>query len=162
MPPGARDLFRRVVGSWGNEDLIENAFDLQEYDPSKEIEIWADPVRFQAAPHSPDVRDEHQLGERLGRIVYGADSSPTEALESSPVRRPDAGGGHAPAPGAHRDAGTPLRPPRPAGTPAERARSSFCSCTSPDELDWQWARDQAAEAFGGPVDVAREGMVYEV
>ena len=23
-PPGARDLFRRVVGAWGNEDLIEN------------------------------------------------------------------------------------------------------------------------------------------
>ena len=29
---GARDTFRRVVGAWGNEDLIENAFDLREYD----------------------------------------------------------------------------------------------------------------------------------
>ena len=31
-----------------------------------------------------------------------------------------------------------------------------------DELDWEWAREQAAEAFGGPVEVAREGAVYEV
>ena len=26
VPPGATELFRRVVGAWGNEDLIENAF----------------------------------------------------------------------------------------------------------------------------------------
>jgi hypothetical protein len=31
-----------------------------------------------------------------------------------------------------------------------------------DELDWNWARDQAAETFGGAVEVAREGAVYEV
>ena len=31
-----------------------------------------------------------------------------------------------------------------------------------DELDSEWARDEAAEAFGGPVEVAREGAVYEV
>src|SRR5689334_18701910 len=33
-PPGARDTFRRVVGSWGNDDLIEGAFDLEEYEES--------------------------------------------------------------------------------------------------------------------------------
>jgi hypothetical protein len=31
-----------------------------------------------------------------------------------------------------------------------------------DELDTLWARNQARDAFGGPVDVAREGAVYEV
>jgi ribonuclease BN (tRNA processing enzyme) len=31
-----------------------------------------------------------------------------------------------------------------------------------DELDWNWARDQAAGTFGGPVEVAREGAVYDV
>ena len=30
-PPGAPETFRRVVGAWGNDDLIENAFDLREY-----------------------------------------------------------------------------------------------------------------------------------
>src|ERR687886_280662 len=33
-PPGATEVFRRIVGAWGNEDLIENAFHLHEYDPA--------------------------------------------------------------------------------------------------------------------------------
>ena len=31
-----------------------------------------------------------------------------------------------------------------------------------DELDDEWAREEAARGFGGPVEVAREGEVYEV
>jgi ribonuclease BN (tRNA processing enzyme) len=31
-----------------------------------------------------------------------------------------------------------------------------------DELDSTWARTEASEAFGGPVDVAAEGAVYEL
>src|ERR1700704_2531894 len=38
-PEGATELFRRVVGAWGNEDLIENAFDVHEYAPSDEIDV---------------------------------------------------------------------------------------------------------------------------
>ena len=31
-----------------------------------------------------------------------------------------------------------------------------------DELDPEWAREQAAEKYDGPVEVAAEGAVYEV
>ena len=31
-----------------------------------------------------------------------------------------------------------------------------------DELDQTWAREQAADAFGKRVEVAREGAVYEL
>jgi hypothetical protein len=31
-----------------------------------------------------------------------------------------------------------------------------------DELDAEWAREQGSQTFGAPVDVAREGAVYEV
>jgi len=31
-----------------------------------------------------------------------------------------------------------------------------------DELDPEWARDQAEQAFGGTVEVAKEGAVYEI
>jgi hypothetical protein len=31
-----------------------------------------------------------------------------------------------------------------------------------DELDASWARDEASAAFGGTVELAREGAVYEV
>src|SRR5918999_2087842 len=50
VPPGARDTFRRVVGAWGNEDLIENAFGLREYDPSADLEIGPLRVTFQSVP----------------------------------------------------------------------------------------------------------------
>src|SRR5919109_49155 len=50
-PLGARDFFRRVVGAWGNEDLIENAFNLHEYDASGPIEIGSLRLRFHAVPH---------------------------------------------------------------------------------------------------------------
>jgi ribonuclease BN (tRNA processing enzyme) len=51
VPPGAKELFRRVVGAWGNDDLIENAFELREYDPSSEIEIGPIRITFQEVPH---------------------------------------------------------------------------------------------------------------
>jgi ribonuclease BN (tRNA processing enzyme) len=31
-----------------------------------------------------------------------------------------------------------------------------------DELGERWAREEAEKAFGGPVEVAREGAVYAV
>ena len=81
-PPGARDLFRRVVGSWGNEDLIEKAFELREYEASSEIEIGPIRVRFQPVPHFTETfAMSISSTNGPGRIVYGADSSPTEALE---------------------------------------------------------------------------------
>jgi len=31
-----------------------------------------------------------------------------------------------------------------------------------DELDAEWARAQASDAYGGPVELAHEGAVYSV
>jgi ribonuclease BN (tRNA processing enzyme) len=163
VPPGARDLFRRVVGSWGNEDLIEKAFELHEYEASSEIEIGPIRVRFQPVPHFTETfAMSISSTNGSGRIVYGADSSPTEALEEfasdadlmlveATLPRPERTGmrGHL-TPGEAGELG------RAAG--AKRLLLVHIS----DELDWNWARDQAAETFGGPVEVAREGAVYEV
>src|SRR3954466_9666093 len=48
---GARQTFRRVVGAWGNEDLIEKAFDLVEYDPDAALEVGTLHIRFHEVPH---------------------------------------------------------------------------------------------------------------
>ena len=163
VPPGARDLFRRVVGSWGNEDLIENAFELREYEASSEIEIGPIRIRFQPVPHFTETfAMSISSTNGSGRIVYGADSSPTEALEEfardadlmlveATLPRPERTGmrGHL-TPGEAGDLA------RAAG--AQRVLLVHIS----DELDWNWAREQAAETFGGPVEVAREGAVYEI
>jgi ribonuclease BN (tRNA processing enzyme) len=147
VPPGSRDAFRRVVGTWGQEDLIEKAFE----------------VRFQPVPHFTETF-AMSIGAAGGssRIIYGADSSPTDALTEfaqggdlmlveATLPRPERTGvrGHL--------------------TPAEAgAQARACGVRRvvlvhiSDELDWEWARAEAAEAFGGPVEVAHEGASYDV
>ena len=39
VPAGGRGVLRRVVGAWGNEDLIENAFEIHEFEPDSVLEI---------------------------------------------------------------------------------------------------------------------------
>jgi len=162
-PPGARDMFRRVVGAWGNEDLIENAFELREYDPEEEIEIGPIRISFQPVPHFTETfAMSISSSNGSGRIVYGADSRPTDALEEfardadlmlveATLPRPERSGmrGHLTAEeaGGHaRNAG------------AKRLLLVHIS----DELDAGAARDQAAEVFDGPVEVAVEGWAFEV
>jgi ribonuclease BN (tRNA processing enzyme) len=162
-PPGARDVFRRVVGAWGNEDLIENAFTLREYDPSEQIEIGPIRISFQAVPHFTEtfaMSISSTTGS--GRIVYGADCSPTDALAEfaqgadlmlveATLPRPERTGmrGHLTA----EEAGGHAR-----GAAAKRLLLVHIS----DELDAESARKDAADAFDGPVEVAEEGAVYEV
>jgi ribonuclease BN (tRNA processing enzyme) len=163
VPPGAQELFRRVVGSWGNEDLIENAFELREYDPSKEIEIGPIRIAFQPVPHFTETfAMSISSANGSGRIVYGADSSPTDALVDfardadlmlveATLPRPERTGmrGHL----TPEEAGGHAR-----GAGAKRLLLVHIS----DELDANWAREEAAAAFGGPVEVASEGAVFEV
>ena len=101
-PPGARDTFRRLVGCWGNEDLIESAFELSEYDPAGEVRIGSVGVTFQAVPHYTETYAMCLTSTRgKGVLVYGADSRPTDAPDRlREGRRADPDGGHAAAAGA--------------------------------------------------------------
>ena len=163
VPPGSRDTFRRVVGAWGNDDLIENAFDLREYDQSSELEIGPVRVRFQPVPHFTETFAMLLSSTNgSGRIVYGADSRPTDALTEmasgadlilveATLPRPERTGvrGH-------------LTP----GEAGELARAGGAKrlvlVHISDELDADWARREAEDTFGGPVEVATEGASYEV
>jgi ribonuclease BN (tRNA processing enzyme) len=166
-PRGARETFRRVVGSWGAEDLIENAFDLHEYDPAKELEVGPLRLRFHEVPHflptcAIDIRSTAGAAARPARFTYGADSAPTEELVQfardtdllmieATLPRPERGGvrGHL--------------TPGEAGDHGHRARARRLVITHfSDEMDELWARREAERTFGGPVSVAREGAVYEV
>jgi ribonuclease BN (tRNA processing enzyme) len=163
VPPGAKQVFRRVVGSWGNEDLIENAFELREYDPSKGVEIGPIRIAFQPVPHFTETfAMSISSTNGSGRIVYGADSSPTEALAEfareadlilleATLPRPERTGvrGH-------------LTPEEAGGHAKSAAAKRLLLVHISDELDAEWAREEAAEAFGGPVEVATEGAVFEV
>jgi ribonuclease BN (tRNA processing enzyme) len=152
-----------VVGCWGNNDLIENAFDLTEYDESSELSIGPVRVTFQEVPHYTEtfaMRLTSQNGS--GEIVYGADSRPTDALTrfatdadlllvEATLPRPERTGerGHL----------TPAE----AGEHARAAGAKRLVLVHiSDELDADWARREAEQAFGGPVEVATEGATFEV
>jgi ribonuclease BN (tRNA processing enzyme) len=162
-PPGARETFRRVVGAWGNDDLIEKAFALHEYDPSDELEIGPVRIRFQPVPHftetfAMDISSQNGSG----RIVYGADCSPTEALTEfasdadlilveATLPRPERTGVR-----GHLTAGEAGAHARAAGA------KQLVLVHISDELDAGAAKRAAEEAFDGPVLVAVEGAVYDV
>jgi len=162
-PHGATETFRRVVGSWGNEDLIENAFRIEEYGADAQPAIGPLRFSFQSVPHFLEtfaIRVESTVNG--GAFAFGADSRPTVdliefahdadlLLIEATLPRPERSGmrGHL----TPREAGEHGR--------AAAARRLVLTHIS-DELDALWARSEAEDAFGGPVEIAREGAVYTV
>lgn len=163
-PKGATDVFRRVVGAWGNEDLVENAFDLHEYAPDEVVEVGPLRFGFHEVPHylPTFAIDVVSSVNGSGRLVYGADSAPNDSLIEfargaelllieATLPRPERGGvrGHL--------------TPGEAGEHGSKAGAKRLVITHlSDEMDELWARREAERTFGGPVTVAREGAVYEL
>ena len=163
MPPGSAKTLRRIVGAWGNDDLVENAFSLSEYDPDLPLELGELRVSFHQVPHFTETYAiDFRSRNGGGRLTYGADCRPgPELIEAAKdtdlliveatLPRPERSGmrGHL--------------TPSEAGEHARLAGARRVVLTHiSDELDELWARDQGAEAFGAPVEMAREGAVYEV
>ena len=162
-PLGAGEVFRRVVGAWGNDDLIENAFDLREYDGSEALQVGGLKVRFHAVPH---FLTTHAIdivsGNGGGRFTFGADCRPTDELTSF-ARGTDLLMVEATLPRPERTGVRGHLTPAEAGEHGRKAGAGRLVLTHiSDELDELWARNEARRTFGGPVSVAREGAVYRV
>jgi ribonuclease BN (tRNA processing enzyme) len=161
-PPGATEVFRRVVGAWGNDDLIESAFRIEEYKPGGSVEIGGIEASFHPVPHFIDTYAVNVTAGGGGKLTYGADTRPGEEiieiardadllLIEATLPRPERTGlrGHL--------------TPEEAGEHARRAGAKRVVITHiSDDLGEEWAREQAERGFGGPVEVAREGATYEV
>ncbi len=161
-PTGATELFRQIVGAWGNADLIENAFELEEFSADSVIELGTLKFRFQDVPHFTETfAVEISSMNGGGRITYGADCSPNEKLVEfakgtdlliveATLPRPERTGirGHL--------------TPEEAAQHAKRAGVKRVLLTHvSDELDELWVRKCAKRAFDGPIEVAAEGAVYQ-
>jgi ribonuclease BN (tRNA processing enzyme) len=160
-PAGARDVFRRVVGAWGREDLIEGAFELREYRAADVLEIGPLRVRFQPVPHFTDTHAV-EFAAAARRFTYGADHAPSDELvefaggtdlllleATLPEPEPEGPRGH--------------MTPAEAGEHGRRAGARRLVITHiSDELDTEWARGEAERGFGGPVELACEGAVYSI
>jgi ribonuclease BN (tRNA processing enzyme) len=164
VPAGGRDALGRICAASGmREDHVGRAFDLREYAPADVVEVGSMRVRFHRVPHYlPTCAVDVASGNGGGRFTYGADSAPNDELvrfadgtdlllieATLPRPEPDGQRGHLTA--------------AEAGEHGSRARVRRLVLTHiSDELDQEWARAEAGRAFGGPVDVAREGAVFEV
>ena len=156
------ELFRWVVGAWGDDDLIEQAFPLREYDagdaarPPGRCGSSSTPFRT-----SSPLRDRDRHASGGGRFTYGADLAQTDRARRlcardrrASSRRPCGG------PSARSRAATSRRE---AGQHACEAGAGRVLITHfSDELGEHWARADAEKAFGGPVEMAREGAIYDV
>jgi ribonuclease BN (tRNA processing enzyme) len=165
VPGGATSVFRRIVGCWGNEDLIDNAFQLQEYASAdklsspRELSVGPFEIRLCEVPHyvttyAVEVRTNGS------RFTFSADCKPNEQLIrfaadtdmlmiEGTLPRPERTGirGHL--------------TPSEAGEHARQAHAHRVVLTHySDEMDPDWARREATASYGGPVALAEEGAVY--
>ena len=160
-PPGARETFRRITGAWDAEELIERSFELHEYNPADELALGPLRVRFHEVPHF--IRTHAvQVIDGDASVTYGADCRPNDEIVAfardtdlllleATLEQPDEGSarGHL----------TPAE----AGEHARRAgaRRLVLTHMSADH-DASEARAEAERAFGGPVELATEGAVFEI
>lgn len=161
-PEGTIERFRALLGAWGHEDLIEGAFAMREYAAPDELKVGPFHVRFCEVPHYTRTHAIEISGSSGARFTYGADCAPNEQLVrfaqdtdllmiEATLPRPERTGerGHL--------------TPHEAGEHGRRAAARRVVVTHfSDELDPEWARAQASEGYGGPVELAQEGAVYEL
>lgn len=164
-PPGARRALRQLCGVWEAPTLIEDAFELHEYDPQAELALGDARLRFRPVPHYiPSNAIELRADGSAKRLVLSADCGPNEELvefargadllliESTRVGGdddPDGEPGHLTADQA--------------GEIARRAGVARVVLTHfSDQLDRDELRRRAESAFGGPVELAAEGVTYEL
>ena len=160
-PMGAGDLFRRLVSTWGDEELIERAFKLHEYDGPDELTLGPIDVRFCEVPHYTRTFAVELRGRR-GRLTYSADCSPNDELVQF-ARKTDLFVIEATLPRPERTGIRGHLTPGEAGDHGRRAGVRRLVLTHySDELDAEWVRDEAGAAFGRPVELAHDGAVYEV
>jgi ribonuclease BN (tRNA processing enzyme) len=163
VPVGATEVFRRIVGAWGNDDLIENAFAIEEYEPDSTAQVGPLRIRFHEVPHfTTTFACDVSSADGEGRITYGADCRPCEELLEI-ARGTDLLIVEATLPRPERTGVRGHMTPAEAGDHGRRAGAKQVLLTHiSDELDQDWAKETASEAFHGPVEVAAEGATYEV
>lgn len=161
-PPGGRETFRTLGSTFGMENLIEDAFNLHEYDPADSISAGPLQISFREVPHYTQTFAIEVTVASGERITYGADCCPNEALvdfaadtelliAEATLPRPERSGvrGHL--------------TPSEAGEHAAAAGVGRLLITHiSDELDPEWALAEAAGKYTGQIDIACEGMEIEV
>jgi len=160
-PPDGREMFRRLSGCWHDDQLIEKAFAVTEYDPDGAPFIGPFAVRFREVQHYTRTFACELRTEKGSRFTFGADCGPDEALDQFAAGTDllmveatlvDAGSD---------DERRGHMTPREAGETARRAGARRLVVTHfSDELDPEWVRSEATQGYGAAADLAHDGAEY--
>lgn len=162
VPPGGRETMRRLGAALGAETLIADAFEIEEYDHDSTVTVGSLTARFRPVPHHVPSHAVNLTGEGGGRLTYGSDCRPSEELVDA-ARGTDLLLVEATLPRPERTGVRGHLTPAEAGDHARRAGAKRAVLIHiSDEIDPDWAVEEASRAFGGPVEIAREGAVYEL
>ena len=161
LPPGGGTLLQRLAEAVGHGQLLDGAFDVAEYDPGRAVAVGGLQLRFQPVPHYTPANAVDVRGAGGGRFTFGADHGPTDALDGFAAETdlllleatlPEADDG----PRGHLTAAE-------AGEHAARCRARRLVLTHiSDELDGERALAAARRSYAGPLELAREGAVYDL
>lgn len=161
-PRGGSDMFRHIVACWGNEELIESAFSIQEYDAGDELKVGPFAIRFCEVPHYTRTFAVEIADAGGTRFTYSADCSPNDQLVTF-ARETDLLMIEGTLPRPERTGERGHLTPMEAGEHGRRAAAKRLVVTHfSDELDRGWVQAQAVEGFGGQVELARDGASYTV
>ena len=163
VPPGAIAALRTIGAAGGQPRLFDRAFRLREYAVDETVVLGALHVRFAPVPHYIATNAiELRPGEDGARFTYGADHRPNEEIVAFA-----AGTGllmlEATLPRPEREGPRGHLTPSEAGEHAAASGAARLVLTHiSDELDQEWALAEAARAYSGPIEIARQGAVYTV
>lgn len=166
LPPCGIEALRTMVSTWGSDRLIDAAFEPREYETNGRLRCGPLDVRLHEVPHFTLTHAVELIAPSGGRLVYGADCRPNEALEAAAsgadVLVAEATLGAVAAvdePFEQRGHMSAIE----AGELAERAGVGRLVLTHiSDEHDLEAALEGAAAAFSGPVELAAPGSSWEL
>jgi ribonuclease BN (tRNA processing enzyme) len=161
-PVGARATFRSISSAWGDEALVEGAFQVEEYQERDVVEVGPLRLRFAVVPHYILTFAIEIKAPDGGRITVGADCCPNDDLVEF-ARDTDLLVIEATLPRPERTGIRGHLTPEEAGDHARRAGAKSVLLTHvSDELDAEWVAAEGARGFGADVAVAAEGAAYDV
>ena len=163
LPEYGCEIMRRIVETWGTGDLIENSFDVSEYEAKDELEVGPLKVRFKVVPHFCKTHAvEISSKDSGGRLTYGSDHAPNDGIIEF-AKETDLLILESTLPRPERDGVRGHLTPEEAGEHARKAGAKRLVLTHiSDELDELAMMKRASSSYGRPAEIAHEGAVYEV
>lgn len=160
-PTGAEAYVRRLTGTWNDEQLVVDAFEIEEYEPVSEHRVGELTIATHPVPHIGPTHALEVTAPSGARLMFGADCRYSEELieaargaelllAEATLPDPD------PAVDFHMSAEEAGR------IAAEAGVGKLVLTHISDELDLERSRRIAVDAFGGEVEVAEEFATYEV